>query len=199
MLLNEITEIKIDPRVKRTRALIETAFGALLAEKGFSAITVQDITERAEINRATFYAHFTDKFALLESYIQKVFREKMEARTLHACHYSEENLCALIVTVCMFIAQASNSCTSRDSQFEMMLEQQVRKQIQELVDLWLGVTEATGYLRIAATAASWTIYGLALYHYQDKGHGKPTDEQFARTVMPLVQANLETSLPQASV
>ncbi len=193
MLSNQISEERIDPRVKRTRVLIESAFEALLSEKGFPSITVQDITERAEINRATFYAHFTDKFALLESYIQKVFRQELEARTLQTCHYNEENLCALIVTVCEFIAQGNERCKNTDSQFELLLEQQVRKQIQELIELWLGVTESEGYPKIAAIAASWTIYGLALYHFQDKSRSKPTAEQFARMVMPLVQANLEAA------
>ena len=198
MLLNEVTEIKIDPRIKRTRALIEMAFGSLLTEKGFSAITVQDITERAEINRATFYAHYTDKFALLESTIQKVFRQELESRTLHACHYNKDNLCALIVTVCEFIEQGNGRCKSTDSQFELLLEQQVRKQIQELIELWLGVTQDAGNPKIAAIAASWTIYGLALHHFQDKSRGKPTAEQFARMVMPLVQANLDSALQPVS-
>ena len=191
MLSIPTIEEKIDPRVKRTRILIESAFEALLSEKGFPSITVQDITERAEINRATFYAHFTDKFTLLESYIQKVFRQELETRTLQACHYNEDNLCALIVTVCEFIAQGNGRCKSTDSQFELLLEQQVRKQIQELIEMWLGATESGGFAKIAATAASWTIYGLALYHFQDKSRSKPTAEQFARSVMPLVQSSLE--------
>ena len=52
---------KLDPRVKRTRGLILQAFGEILAEKGFHSLSVQDITEKAGINRATFYAHFEDK------------------------------------------------------------------------------------------------------------------------------------------
>jgi len=42
----------------------------LLAETNFESITVQDIAERATVNRTTFYAHFTDKFALLDSMIR---------------------------------------------------------------------------------------------------------------------------------
>ena len=57
---------KVDPRVKRTRQSLEQAFVDLLHEKGFQAITVQDITQRAGLNRATFYAHFPDKYALLD-------------------------------------------------------------------------------------------------------------------------------------
>jgi AcrR family transcriptional regulator len=52
-------------RVKRTRSLLEQAFMGVVAEKGFQAASVQDITEKAGVNRATFYKHFNDKYALL--------------------------------------------------------------------------------------------------------------------------------------
>jgi AcrR family transcriptional regulator len=42
------------------------AFGQLGTEKSFEVITVQDLTERATVNRATFYAHFEDKYILAE-------------------------------------------------------------------------------------------------------------------------------------
>jgi AcrR family transcriptional regulator len=57
-----VSGVKLDPRVRRTRQLLQDALLALLAEKRFEAITVQDITERATLNHATFYAHFADKW-----------------------------------------------------------------------------------------------------------------------------------------
>ncbi len=56
---------KLDPRVVRTRQFLRDAMVALIGEKGFDAITVQDITERAGVNRATFYLHYKDKNDLL--------------------------------------------------------------------------------------------------------------------------------------
>jgi AcrR family transcriptional regulator len=43
-----------DPRVKRTRQLLLQAFRELMEEKGFSAMSTQDITARATVNRGTF-------------------------------------------------------------------------------------------------------------------------------------------------
>lgn len=65
--------LREDPRITRTRKLIRDALSSLLAEKNFESITVQDIAERATVNRATFYAHFTDKFALLDAMIRDDF------------------------------------------------------------------------------------------------------------------------------
>ena len=95
----ELTD-KLDPRVKRTHQLLAQAFVDLIKEKGFQAISVQDITARAGINRATFYAHFQDKYALLDYYIREGFRQEIDKRMLNACHFSRENLRLFIVAVC---------------------------------------------------------------------------------------------------
>jgi AcrR family transcriptional regulator len=56
-----------DRRVERTRKLLRDALMGLILEKGYEAVTVQDIIDRANVGRATFYAHFTDKQQLLVS------------------------------------------------------------------------------------------------------------------------------------
>ena len=101
---------KLDPRVKRTRQMLDQAFMELLAEKGFDAISVQDVTERAGVNRATFYAHFQDKFALLDYSISQMFRQEIEKRTLNACHYTPDNLRNLILAVCEFLSNIHSEC-----------------------------------------------------------------------------------------
>jgi AcrR family transcriptional regulator len=56
-----------DRRVRRTRALLQNALMASMIEKGYEATTVQDIIDRADVGRSTFYAHFADKETLLAS------------------------------------------------------------------------------------------------------------------------------------
>jgi AcrR family transcriptional regulator len=58
--------MKSDRRVKRTNGYITEAFLKLIVSKGYAAITVQDITLEADINRSTFYYHYQDKEDLLE-------------------------------------------------------------------------------------------------------------------------------------
>jgi AcrR family transcriptional regulator len=69
---------KVDRRVRRTRFLLEQAFFELLAEKTFEAISVKDITERADVNRATFYDHFQDKYNMLDEVIGDLFRRSVQ-------------------------------------------------------------------------------------------------------------------------
>ncbi len=56
-----------DRRVKRTRATLRSALVSLIVEKGYDSVTVQDIIDRANVGRSTFYAHFRDKEDLLRS------------------------------------------------------------------------------------------------------------------------------------
>ncbi len=66
-------EPKTDRRIQRTRQLLHEALIALILEKGYDAITVQDILERANLGRSTFYAHYRDKEDLLLSGFQDLF------------------------------------------------------------------------------------------------------------------------------
>jgi AcrR family transcriptional regulator len=54
-----------DRRVRRTRRILNEALIALILEKGYERVTVQDILDRADVGRSTFYAHFRDKESLL--------------------------------------------------------------------------------------------------------------------------------------
>ncbi|MBC8077163.1 MAG: TetR/AcrR family transcriptional regulator [Chloroflexales bacterium] len=58
-------QAKTDRRAQRTRQLLNTALVELMLEKRYAAITVQDILERANIGRSTFYTHIYDKDDLL--------------------------------------------------------------------------------------------------------------------------------------
>jgi AcrR family transcriptional regulator len=59
-------EKPVDRRIARTKTAIRAALISLIEEKGFDAILVSDISDRANINRGTFYLHYQDKFDLLE-------------------------------------------------------------------------------------------------------------------------------------
>ena len=189
-MLSKSSPEREDPRITRTRNLILNAFIDLLPEKGFQSITVQNITEKAKVNRATFYAHFPDKYALLDFSIQQMFRQEIEKRTLNACHYNEDNLRVLIVMVCEFVSKAHSHCSISEPQFESLVENQVKKQLQELLQFWLGQTNSNVDPKIAATATSWAIYGLAVQWNSDKSPKKPSAGPFADKILPLIAVSL---------
>lgn len=67
-----------DRRVRRTRRLLRDALVSLVLERGYAGVTVEDITERADLGRATFYSHYTDKDALLSQIVTDLIDELQE-------------------------------------------------------------------------------------------------------------------------
>jgi AcrR family transcriptional regulator len=61
---------KTDSRVRRTRNALGDALMTLMQERPFESITVQDILDRAQIGRSTFYAHYRDKDDLFLSDVE---------------------------------------------------------------------------------------------------------------------------------
>jgi AcrR family transcriptional regulator len=189
----------LDPRVRRTRQSILLAFADLVDRKGFQATSVQDITEQAGINRATFYAHFPDKFALLQRSIEQEFRQEVEKRMLNACQFSNHNLLELIVAVCEFVANTHERCPVSEENFQSLVGTEVRAQVYRLLNKWLEKTPTLANSSVsreqAATAASWAIYGLATEWCRAKR--QPPVEQYAAQVLPLVAANLGLTIALA--
>lgn len=70
---------KPDRRVLKTRKAIYQAFLDLLNDKGYEAITVQDIIDLADVGRSTFYAHYESKESLLNQLCQELFHHFFEA------------------------------------------------------------------------------------------------------------------------
>ena len=71
-LAENVSPVATDRRVRRTRAAIQAALTQLILEKGYDAVTVTDIIERADIGRSTFYAHFTDKSDVFDDTIEEL-------------------------------------------------------------------------------------------------------------------------------
>lgn len=68
---------KQDPRITRTKEIIQLAFMQILQTRDYSEITVQDILEKANINRSTFYKHYLNKDALATEIIEKLKAESL--------------------------------------------------------------------------------------------------------------------------
>ncbi|MCC0633073.1 TetR/AcrR family transcriptional regulator C-terminal domain-containing protein [Clostridioides sp. ZZV14-6154] len=75
-------KVSIDRRTIRTKKMIRSALAELIDEKGFNNISVTDLTQRADINRGTFYLHYVDKYDLLEKIENEIIQE-IEEETKH--------------------------------------------------------------------------------------------------------------------
>src|ERR1700685_895288 len=90
----------LDPRIRRTRKLLQGALRALMQTKSFDEISVQDITEAATVNPATFYDHYTAKNALLDALVAGGFHELLHERHLRYETGCPGALSAIIQATC---------------------------------------------------------------------------------------------------
>lgn len=74
---------KTDARVRRTRDALGDALVALMQEKPFDTITVQEVLDRAQVSRSTFYSHYSDKDDLLMSDAEEFFEAISMALSAH--------------------------------------------------------------------------------------------------------------------
>jgi len=84
-----------DRRVRRTRRALYEALRSLILQKGYDNITVQDVIDRADVGRATFYAHFRDKDDLLMGGFKEIresLRQRLAAFLRDDEHHSAEGL-----------------------------------------------------------------------------------------------------------
>jgi AcrR family transcriptional regulator len=81
-----------DLRVRRTRMQLVEAMVLLSIEKGFSSVTVQDISARAMVNRATFYRYYQDKYDLLDQYLEEQYTMQLAYDDAEAQAHTQENV-----------------------------------------------------------------------------------------------------------
>lgn len=102
---------KTDRRVRYTKMVLKQSLINLLREKSITKISVKEICEEADINRATFYAHYTDQYALLSS-IEKEFIDDIN-QYLNNCPFNENESETLQVMFKLFeyIRENSELCS----------------------------------------------------------------------------------------
>lgn len=176
----------MDPRVKRTREMLLRAFEELLETKSLQAISVQDIAERSTLNRATFYDHYTDKFALYQDLIGEKFRSAFMTRMAERPAQCPHAIRALIETVCDFLAGFPSRCQEFQRQAGPLVESTIRARLQEFLVAGALRTcperdRANAELR--ASLAAWAICGAAT---EWQRHQARSRDEFVDAVLPIV-------------
>ena len=183
----------IDPRIRRTRELLQQALEKLLTTKEFDKISVQEIADAATVNRATFYDHYTDKFALLECLVARRFYELLAKRNVRFDGSCDSALQALVLAVCDFLAGLPEAEKQPVRQFEPHMESAVIAVVRRTILEGLRKHAAGNGIppEMIAATASWAIYGAAKEWIQNPNR-KPAEEivdMVAGLVWPIMHAS----------
>ncbi|MFE6074033.1 TetR/AcrR family transcriptional regulator [Paenibacillus sp. NPDC057886] len=119
-----------DMRTTQTKQSLIDAFFYFVSTKDFEKITIADLTQEAKVNRATFYAHFNDKYDLLDYIMGDSATMAIERQTSGAYKFDQESINQLILAVCDFYQQPKFKC--RQSNIGLVIPQLKEKIINEL-------------------------------------------------------------------
>ncbi len=178
----ELTD-SMDRRVLRSRRMLVDALGKLLKKRDFNELSIQEIVDKADLTRATFYLHYSDKTALLEAMSTERFGEMLRKRGITSA-IGEGALYAIALGVCDYLAKAlgcpsSLSKMPQDRFVIPVLETLFREKANSFT-LLPGVD-----LDTFATTLAWAIFGAASRWAQTKDR-RPA-EQMAKTIESLVK------------
>jgi len=154
---------QLDPRVMRTRQLIREAFRELLRSRDFDAISVTDITRKATINRATFYAHYEDKYALLEEFTEQAFRGMVPEQVMNARELTMEICDQLILLTYRYILDFYRICRMDSKSIAPLVDEKVKKMLQQIIESILSNGHATDrrQIKVISAMTGSAIYGAA--------------------------------------
>lgn len=165
MLPNPTAE-RLDPRVLRTRQLLRHAFTDLAQEKSCE-LTVREITDRAGINRATFYAHFKNFDEFMGYVVDEAFRDILAARLPADAGFSPANVRHLGLAVHESMSMFTHPRSSGDTRQISMFEARVQQYVYRILLNWLGSVPVKPNERridpkLKAAAMSWSLFGVAM-------------------------------------
>ena len=187
-----------DPRQKRTRKLLQDALRKLLQEKPFEEILVQDITDAATVNRATFYDHYTDKFALFEAMVAGDFHELLKERNIRFDGTCPTAIEGMVLAVCDYLKEIHGNkkqCAKKGS-FGPLLDSAVTRAIGILVldGLAKRATRTGVPHNVLASTISWAIYGTTREWFYSKK--RPTVDEIVPLVVSIVGPAFEGGSPK---
>jgi len=185
--------------MRRTRQLLQGALKGLLESKTFDEITVQDITEAATVNRATFYDHYTDKFALLDAMVAGGFHAFLHERDVRFDGNCPSEATAIIRAVCDYILlmHDGHDC-KKQSAFEPLIDAAITAAIRRV--LTRNNSPEPRLSPMTANAVSWAING-AVKAWYDTPDRVPVDKvvpQILAMILPMLQSGMTAGpLPEA--
>jgi AcrR family transcriptional regulator len=189
-----------DPRIRRTRKLLQGALGTLMETKSFDEISVQDITEAATVNRATFYDHYTDKFALMEAMVAGGFHELLFERQLRYDAGCPAAFGAIIQATCDYLVQVhSRGECDRQTAFQPLVDAAIAKAIQRLLIEGLPREKHPSSISpelIAASASAAICAGVKQwFSTPDHPPVKAVVTQLQELILPMLEAGSKAESP----
>jgi len=186
-----LSDKSVDPRVKRTRKLLRQAFVEILLEKDLASISIQDITDRATINRATFYAHFPDKYALFDAILREEFQRELAQHLPPEPTWGVASLRVLVRVTFDFLEIFHQGCKAGKQSFDPLMERAIQQELATVLLEWLKRARVAGMrpgvrIEVVASITSWAIFGPAV-QWSRQERTPSADEMTQQTMLVITE------------
>ncbi|MGI6325828.1 MAG: TetR/AcrR family transcriptional regulator [Saccharofermentanales bacterium] len=184
-----------DPRVIKTRRLLLDSFVVLVRKKDFTSISVKDITDSAQVNRATFYAHFQDKYDILEYMVIDTFMNLISKRIDIEAILNKETLRKIILFVCEYVETVSNSCKRNYTTILSLMEEKVKLKLCDIIYTILKKENGVIHKKDEKAALIATMISSSIYDAASKWNrdGRATTvEALTEGVMSFIVPGINT-------
>ena len=184
-----------DPRVIKTRRLLLDSFVVLVRKKDFTSISVKDITDSAQVNRATFYAHFQDKYDILEYMVIDTFMNLISKRIDIEAILNKETLRNIILFVCEYVETVSNSCKRNYTTILSLMEEKVKLKLCDIIYTILKKENGVIHKKDEKAALIATMISSSIYDAASKWNrdGRATTvEALTEGVMSFIVPGINT-------
>ncbi|WP_243557692.1 TetR/AcrR family transcriptional regulator [Priestia megaterium] len=180
----------VDPRILRTRKLLMDAFANLTLRKDFKDITIKDITDEATVNRSTFYAHFEDKYELMETCISDNVLKEIGRFLLNYDTINRETISNIFMVLIKFRAELEkdlpSQCRRSINLFSSVYESKIKLVLENMFRTILGKQYThldVNSIKVGATILSASIYGATL---DWKQNSSLSAEQYIQLAIPFI-------------
>ncbi len=147
---------KIDRRVKYTKMVLEESFITLMEKKDISKITIKEICEKADINRSTFYAHYSDQYDLLRK-IENKFLADIQAYLENFDKKYTEDILLITEKIFQYIRKNARICRLLLSERgDFTFQKKIMKLVYDLI-----ISEITGDNKITKEDAEY-VYSFTV-------------------------------------
>lgn len=174
-----------DRRIQRTRQVLQQAFVDVVREKrpahwslreiekSFAATSIQEIAARANVNRGTFYLHFTDKYMLADAVVREQFHQRLTSALPSEPRWDSQTLRQLIQALLTSLEEKYHHQQQPSLVLAPMVERAAHEELTALLLAWLtkvrGSTRRKGEpLEMIARVVSWAIFGTAMQWSQEE-------------------------------
>ena len=188
--ISALTATHADPRVQRTRQMLQDAFFALMVERPCDDISIGDITKRAGVSRATFYAHYRDYPHFASEMLRHELRLALQQRVPEGTPLNAQTLGAFGTALFEFLDEFEQRCARVDGEKQRHITLTLQEATENFLTAWIRRERDLVWLfpnaspENVVTAIAWTLYGGAMRwsHLKER----PPATQAARELISLL-------------